>query len=72
MGRRVNVQWDGHVVRVLDPRSGQLLREHRHPERGRHRIPDEDKPAKTPRSTAQRLARSGKLGPHIGAIAEQT
>jgi transposase len=72
MGRRVNVQWDGHVVRVLDPRSGQLLREHRRQERGRHRIPDEDKPAKTPRSTAQLLARCGKLGPNIGAIAEQT
>ena len=51
IGRSVKVQWDGHVVRVLDPRTGQLLREHRSQERGRHRIPDEDKPAQTPRST---------------------
>ena len=29
IGRTVKVQWDGHVVRVLDPRTGQLLREHR-------------------------------------------
>lgn len=44
IGRQVKVQWDGRVVRVLDPRSGQLLREHLRQERGRHRIPDEDKP----------------------------
>ena len=34
IGRSVKVQWDGHVVRVLDPRTGQLLREHRSQERG--------------------------------------
>lgn len=72
IGRSVKAQWDGHVVRVLDPRTGQLLREHRRQERGRHRIPDEDKPAQTPRSTAQLLARCGRIGPHTGAVAEQT
>lgn len=72
IGRSVNVQWDGHCVRVLDPRTGQLLRQHLRQERGRHRIPDEDKPAHTPRSTAQLLARCGKIGPHVGAVAEQT
>ena len=49
IGRSVKVQWDGHLVRVLDPRTGQLLREHRSQERGKPRIPDEDKPAHTPR-----------------------
>src|SRR6266851_2739114 len=34
IGRSVNVQWDGRVVRVLDPRSGQLLREHLRQQRG--------------------------------------
>jgi len=72
IGRSVKVQWDGHVVRVLDPRTGQLLREHRIRERGRHRIPDEDKPPQTPRPIAQLLARCGKIGPNIGAVAEQT
>lgn len=72
IGRSVNVQWDGHCVRVLDPRTGQLLRQHLRQERGRHRIPDEDKPAHTPRSTAQLLARCGKIGPHVGAVAEQS
>jgi hypothetical protein len=71
IGRSVKVQWDGHVVRVLDARTGQLLREHRSQERGKHRIPDEDKPAHTPRSTSQLLARCGKIGPHVGAVAEQ-
>jgi hypothetical protein len=72
IGRSVKVQWDGHVVRVLDPRTGQLLREHRRQERGRHRIPDEDKPEHTPRSTSQLLVRCGQIGPHVGAVAEQT
>lgn len=72
IGRSVNVQWDGHVVRVLDPRTGQLLREHHSQERGKHRIPDEDKPTQTPRSTSQLLARCGKIGPHVGTVAEQT
>jgi transposase len=71
IGRTVNVQWDGRVVRVLDPRSGQLLREHLRQQRGGYRIPEEDKPAKTPRSTAQLLARCGNIGSHIGTLAEQ-
>jgi transposase len=71
IGRSVNVQWDGRVVRILDPRSGQLLREHLRQQRGGHRIPDEDKPAKTPRTTAQLLARCAKIGAHIGTVAEQ-
>jgi transposase len=71
IGRSVNVQWDGRVVRVLDPRSTQLLREHLRQQRGQHRIPEEDKPAKTPRTTAQLLARCAKIGPHIGTLTER-
>jgi hypothetical protein len=71
IGRSVNVQWDGRVVRVLDPRSGQLLREHLRQQRGGHRIPDEDKPSKTPRTTAQLLARCARIGAHIGTLAER-
>ncbi len=72
IGRSVKVQWDGQVVRVLDPRTGQLLREHRRQERGGYRIPDHDKPAKTPRSTEQLLTRCGQIGAHLGALAAQT
>ena len=71
IGRSVKVQWDGRVVRVLDPRSGQLLREHLRQQRGGYRIPDEDKPAKTPRTTSQLLARCAKIGSHIGLLAER-
>ena len=71
IGRTVNVQWDGRVVRVLDPRSGQLLREHLRQQRGGYRIPEQDKPSKTPRSTAQLLARCAKIGAHIGTLAGQ-
>lgn len=70
IGRQVKVQWDGRVVRVLDLR-GQLLREHQAQERGRHRIADQDKPAKTPRSTEQLLARCAKIGAHLGTVAAQ-
>lgn len=71
IGRQVKVQWDGRHVRVIDPRTGQLLREHLHQKRGDYRIPDEDRPAQTPRSTMQLLARCGKLGAHAGSLAEQ-
>ena len=71
IGRDVKVQWDQRIVRVLDPRTGQLLREHLHQQRGHHRIPDEDRPAHAPRSTQQLLARCEKAGPHIGALCQQ-
>lgn len=71
IGRSVKVQSDEHVVRIIDPRSGQLLREHLRQERGKHRIPEEDKPAKMPHTTGQLLARCAKIGPHIGALAQR-
>jgi hypothetical protein len=51
IGRSVQVQWDSRCVRLLDPRTGQLLREHLRQPRGRHRIKDEDRPPKTPLGT---------------------
>jgi transposase len=72
IGRTVQAQWDGRVVRVVDPRTGQLLREHVAQKRGGYRIPDEDKPTKTPRSTQQLLARCSRIGVNAGTLAEQT
>jgi len=66
IGRQVQVQWDGKVVRLLDPRNGQLLREHLRGERGRHRIKDEDRPHRTPIGVVQLLARMATAGEHIG------
>ena len=70
IGRRVEVQWDGVRVRLLDPSSGALLREHLRQERGRHRILDEDRSARTPKSTEALLRRARVAGPHIGALCD--
>jgi transposase len=70
IGRSVKVQWDGRSVRVLDPRNGQLLREHLRQQRGDYRIPDEDRPSHTPRTTQQLLGRCAKIGTHAGTLAE--
>jgi len=68
IGRRVQVQWDARQVRLLDPQTGQLLREHLRQARGRHRIKDEDRPQKTPLSTMQLLARADRAGSQIGVL----
>ncbi|MBV8896947.1 MAG: IS21 family transposase [Acidobacteriaceae bacterium] len=70
ISRRVAVQWDGRQVRLLDPKTGQLLREHLRQERGRHRIKDEDRPKRTPFSTVQLLARAERTGAHIGTLCQ--
>jgi hypothetical protein len=68
IGRRVQVQWDTHQVRLLDPRTGQLLREHLRHARGGHRIKDEDRPKRTPLTTQQPLIRADRSGAQIGAL----
>ncbi len=70
IGRRVQVQWDRLHVRLLDPVTGRLLREHLHQKRGGHRIQDADRSSKTPMSTRQLLARCEKAGQHIGAFCQ--
>jgi len=68
IGRRVQVQWDSRQVRLLDPKTGQLLREHLRQARGGYRIKDEDRSRKTPLGTQQLLARADKAGTQIGAL----
>jgi hypothetical protein len=70
IGKLVNVQWDSLHVRILHPRTHQLLREHVRQERGRHRIRSEDNPKKTPFTTVQLLARAARAGSHIGAFCD--
>ena len=68
IGRLVKVQWDGLHVRILDPHTNQLIREHSRQLRGRYRINDEDYPNKTPLSTVRLLARAAQAGTHIGQL----
>lgn len=71
IGRRLQVQWDVQRVRLLDPRTGELLREHlRQPHRGGHRIQEADRPQRTPLSTLQLLSRASRAGSHIGALSQ--
>ena len=70
IGRRVQVQWNASHVRLMDPLTGQLLREHLHQRRGGHRIKDEDRPRRTPLSTQQLLSRAAKAGPQIGTLCQ--
>lgn len=70
IGRHVQVQWNASHVRLLNPITGQLLREHLRQERGRHRIQDEDRPRRTPLSTQQLLHRAEKAGKQIGVLCQ--
>jgi transposase len=70
IGRRVQVQWDGLQVRLIDPRTGQLLREHLRQKRGWHRIKEEDRPPRTPLSTNLLLTRASHAGANIGTLCQ--
>jgi transposase len=68
MGRKLKVQWNQVYVRLLDPKTGQLLREHWHDQPGRHRIQERDRSKRTPLTTQQLLCRSQRAGPYIGQL----
>ena len=68
IGSVVPVQWDLRHVRLLHPKTGELLREHLSQVRGRHRIKDEDRPKQTPPGTQHLLLRAGRAGQQIGTM----
>jgi transposase len=70
IGRRVDVQWNELHVRLLDPKTGHLLREHIHAPRGWHRIEDADRPTRTPPKTLALLTAAQRVGPSLGTIAD--
>lgn len=70
IGRRVYVQWNDSHVRLIDPHSGQLLREHLRQQRGQHRIDEKDRSTRTPLSTDRLLQRAERTGPHIGVLCQ--
>jgi len=71
IGRRVHVQWNDLHVRLLDPTTRQLLREHLRAPRGYHRIDDRDRPARTPPTTLALLGRAATAGAAIGTVCGQ-
>lgn len=66
IGRSVKVQWDSTFVRILDPKTGQLMREHVRQKRGLHRIQEQDRSPRTPLRLHQLLWRTEQAGSHIG------
>ena len=70
IGCRVDVQWSDLHVRLLDPKTGQLLREHVQAPRGWHRIDDADRPRRTPPKTLALLSACHHAGPSVGAVCD--
>ena len=57
-------------MRLLDPTTGQLLREHRPQRPGGYAIAPADQPARTPPTTVALLARAARAGARIGTLCE--
>lgn len=70
IGRAIAVQWNARWVRLLDLKTGELLREHRKKPRGWRVVHPSDRPARTPATTLQLLARARGAGASIGALCE--
>jgi len=70
IGKKIHVQWNDLHVRLLTPKTGELLREHIRAPRGWHRIHDDDRPARTPRTMLAILGRARTAGPHIHKVCE--
>src|SRR5262249_49636065 len=68
IGRSVKVQWDGVFVRILDPKNGQLMREHLRQKRGQHGFDQQDRSPRTPLRVTQLLGRTQRAGAHIGTL----
>lgn len=69
IGRRLAVQWDAGRVRILDPKTGELLREHSRLGPGRYA--PRTKSPRTPPTTVEVLARAQRAGKHIGELARE-
>jgi len=68
IGQSVQVQWDELFVRLLDPKSGKLLREHVRQKRGCYRFQEQDVASRRPYKVSQLLWRAEHAGAQIGAL----
>jgi transposase len=68
LGREVIVQWDERRVRLIDPKTGTLLRELGKKPRGWREVHPDDRPARTPVTTQKLLVRAQTAGTAIGTL----
>lgn len=69
--RDVHVRWDTRCVRLIDPATGQLLREHLRTQAGHFRVQPQDRSPRTPPQMEQLLRRAHVAGRHIGTLCER-
>lgn len=70
IGKKIQVQWNDLHVRLIAPKTGELLREHVRAPRGWHRIQDDDRPTRTPKTLLAILGRARTAGPNISKVCE--
>ena len=68
IGVRLPVRWDDWRVRLLDPKTGQLLVEHHRQRRGLHRISADHRSRRTPLGLLEILSRADLTGQHVGRL----
>jgi transposase len=71
IGREVTVQWDASRVRLIESKTGELLREHRKKPRGWRTVHPSDRPSSTPTTTLRLLKRARGAGPSVGALCDE-
>jgi hypothetical protein len=71
IGREVHVRWDDLYVRILDPKTGQLLRENVRTGAGQYRIHPDDASPKRPPTAERLLLRARNAGEHVGKVCER-
>ncbi len=70
IGTLLPVRWDDHVVRILDPKTGQLLIEHQRTKRGHHRIREQSRSRRSSPKIQQVLERAELTGQNVGRVCE--
>jgi len=70
IGKEVHVQWDSLRVRLIDLKTGELLREHTRKPPGHHSRPARDRPKRTPPTTRTLLERGRRAGRHVGKLCQ--
>lgn len=71
IGCAVHVRWDNRSVRILDPDTGQVLRDHLRTKDGSFRSDPRDRSPRTPPEVAQLVQRARVAGKHVGILCER-